>query len=100
MENDDSLCCFARASDIPEEDTSYMLPWSLDMIYEIEPELQKIADAATAQKRRRFDSRVDAYADAKHKALKLVGWYSRDPRLRTAGAWDCLFEYILDDLRL
>ena len=31
---------------------------------------------------------------------KLVGWYARDPRLRSQGVWDCLFRYILDKLNI
>lgn len=29
-----------RASDIPEPDESHFLPWSLGMIYGVEPELE------------------------------------------------------------
>lgn len=100
MEKSDFLGCFVRLSDIPAPDESYMLPWTLDMIYEIEPKLREIADAAVAQKRRRFYDRVDAYTEAKGKSCELIGWYSRDPRLRVAEAWDCFFNYILNELQL
>lgn len=89
-----------RAGDIPEPDTSHFLPWTLDKLYGIDPELKAIADRAIAQKRRRFYARVRAYAAAKEAAWKLVGWRARDPRLRSHEAWDCYFEYILDQLRI
>ena len=40
------------------------------------------------------------YVEAKDAAWELVGWYARDPRLRSQGAWDCLFRYILDELNI
>lgn len=89
-----------RASDIPEMDTSYFRPWTLDMIYQVEPELQKIAAEAVAKKRQEFYDRLDAYSTAKAKSYKLVGWYARDPRLRSSAAWDCFFRYILKELKL
>lgn len=89
-----------RDRDIPEPDTSYMLPWSLDMIYQVEPELEKIAARTVKQKRRRFYDRLDAYTAAKNDAWELVGWDARDPRLRSQGAWECYFGYILKELNV
>lgn len=89
-----------RSSDIPETDTSYFLPWTLDKIYAIEPELKAIADRAIAQKRRRFYARIEAYTTAKEAAWRIVGWYARDPRLRSHEAWDHYFDHILDKLRI
>lgn len=88
--------------EIPEPDTSYFLPWTLDMLYQVEPELKEIAARTLAPKpkRRKFDAKIDAYNAAKDDAWKLVGWYARDPRLRSQGAWDCYFDYILDELRI
>lgn len=91
---------FARASDIPETDTSYMLPWSLEMLYEIEPDLMDIAKEAVSQKRRRFYAKHEAYNEAKNAANELLGWGARDPRLRSSGAWDCFFRYILNELNI
>lgn len=88
------------AADIPEPDTSHFLPWSLGMIYGVEPRLEQIARKAVRQKRRGFFRRLDAYATAKKEAYKLVGWEARDPRLRCHGAWDCYFDYILEELNL
>ena len=39
-----------KASEFPT-DTSYMKPWCLDMIYEIEPGLKRVANRTTAHKR-------------------------------------------------
>lgn len=87
-----------RACDLPEPDTSYFVPWSLEMLYSVEPQLRGIADDATKQKRRRFDAKLEAYSSAKAAADKLIGWGARDPRLRSSGAWDCFFDHILDEL--
>ena len=87
-----------KASDIPEPDTSHFIPWSLEMIYSIEPQLREIAENAVRQKRRRYDAKLRAYCDAKNAADKLLGWDARDPRLRSSGAWDCFFDSILDEL--
>lgn len=89
-----------RLADIPEPDTSHFRPWTLDMIYQVEPELKEIATRAVAQKRQQFYDRLAAYEVAKDAAWELLGWYARDPRLRSAGAWDCFFGYILGELRL
>lgn len=89
-----------RASDIPDPDTSYLLPWTLDMLCQVEPELKEVAAAAVSQKWRRFYNRQRAYATAKRRAYQLVGWGARDPRLRSAAAWDCFFRYILDQLKI
>ena len=89
-----------RASDIPELDTSYFLPWSLGMLYGVEPGLEEVARRASRQKRRGFLRRLDAYVAAKHEAEKLVGWFARDPRLRSSKAWDCFFNHVLEELGL
>lgn len=71
------------------------------MLYTVEPELAAIAARAVAKRRRRqYQARREAYVTAKHEAWQLVGWYARDPRLRSQGAWDCLFRHILDELRI
>lgn len=89
-----------RLSEAPEADTRYFQPWTLDKLYQVEPALEEIAARAVAQNRRQLPARQAAYTDAKKSARRLVGWYARDPRLRSQGAWDCLFRYILDGLRL
>ena len=86
------------AADIQRLDTSYFIPWQLDMLYEIEPELENVAKRATWRKHRQFANKLEAYSIAKHEADFLVGWFARDPRLRSQGAWDCFFDYILDEL--
>lgn len=88
------------AAELPEPDTSSVKPWALDMLCQVEPELEAIAAKAVGHNRRRCQARLDAYTKAKHEALKLVGWYARDPRLRSTGAWDCFFRYILNELRI
>ncbi len=80
-----------RVSDITEPDTSYFIPWRLDMIYEIEPELKRIADKVSVSKKEEFYVRLDVYTEIKHDVENLVGWFARDPRLRSVGAWDCFF---------
>lgn len=87
-------------SQLPKPDYSYFRPWEVWMIYAVEPELKTIADKALKAKRRRFEIQLDAYAEAKNAARKLVGWYARDPRLRSTEAWDCYFDYILDQLNI
>lgn len=89
-----------RASDIPNPDTSYLLPWTLDMLYQVEPELKEVAVRTVDQKRRRFCARIAAYEAAKKDAWRLLGWAARDHRLRSAAAWDCFFRYILDQLKI
>ena len=91
---------FKPLSEVPEMDTSYFLPWTLDKLYQVEPELESIAHQAMKQKRRRYPERRTAYVEAKDAVWALVGWYARDPRLRNKGAWDCLFRYILNELNI
>lgn len=98
--SDDITKLFITAAELPEPDTSYFKPWTLDMLYQVEPELEAIAARTVAQKRRRFYARHDAYEAAKNAAWELLGWYARDPRLRSGEAWDCYFNYILDELRI
>ncbi len=88
------------ASELPEPDTSNFKPWTPAMLYQVEPELEMIAAQAVAQKRRRLRDRLNAYSAAKKEAWELVGWYARDPRLRSTEAWDCFFGSILEQLRL
>lgn len=73
---------------------------TLEMLYAVEPELEAIAIRTVKQKRRRVERRHFAYAAAKKAAWKLVGWYARDPRLRSSEAWDCYFRYILGELKI
>ena len=90
-----------RACDVPEPDTSYMLPWSLEMLYEIEPRLKELADEAVSYKRKRnYQVKRDAYIKARNASWELVGWGARDPRLRNSGAYDCFTHYILDELKI
>ena len=89
-----------KASDIEPADTSYFLPWRLEMIYSIEPGLAMIAKKAKSQKGRRFETRLDAYGEAKLSASPLLGWGARDPRLRSSDAWDCFFDDILEALNM
>ncbi len=91
---------FKPLSEFTEADESYFLPWKLDMLYQVEPELRQIADKALAHKRQRFYNRIDAYTTAKNEAETLVGWLARDPRLRSSGAWDCFFHHVREELRL
>lgn len=74
--------------------------WSLDKLYQVEPELKKIAAWAATQRRRRVRVRYAAYEAAKKAAWRLLGWSARDPRLRSSEAWDCFFRYIVDQLNI
>ena len=40
------------AANIQRLDTSYFIPWQLDMLYEIEPELENVAKRATVSEPR------------------------------------------------
>lgn len=97
---DTFLSLFKPLSEFAEESTDYFIPWRLDMLYTIEPNLKTIADSAVSYKRKRFYIRIEAYNMAKREADHLLGWNARDPRLRCSDAWDCLFNYILAELRL
>ena len=88
------------ASEFGEPDTSYFRPWTLGMIYGVGPDLEQVARKAVKQKRRGFYRRLEAYSTAKKEADQLIGWYARDPRLRSAGAWDCFFRYVLSELNI
>lgn len=88
------------ARDIPKPDTSYFLPWTLDILYQVELELKEVAAAAVAQKRLNLYAKIAAYKAAKKSAYGLLGWSARDPRLRSSEAWDCFFRYILDQLNI
>jgi len=87
-------------SEIPEADNSYMLPWRMDMLYEIEPKLKKLAEEAISNKGKRYEQKRAAYVKARNAAWELVGWGARDPRLRSSGAYDCFVEYILTELNI
>ncbi len=91
---------FKPLSEFSEADESYFLPWKLDILYQVEPELRQIADKALAHKRQGFYKRIDAYTTAKNEAENLVGWFARDPRLRSSGAWDCFFHHVREELKL
>lgn len=89
-----------KASELPEPVTSYFLPWSMEMIYEIEPELKSIVQYAIAQKHRHIAARYSAYSAAKLNSNKLIGWGARDPRLRSSEAYDAYLGYILGELKI
>ena len=87
------------ASEIPAPDKSYMLPWSLEMMYEIEPRLKKIADRALEVKgSQKDDVLINAYTKARSECYELVGWAARDPRLRSTEAYDFYTDYIIAEL--
>lgn len=52
-----------QASDLPEPNTSYYKPWTRDMLYQVEPELEVITARMVAQKHRRIQARLDAYTE-------------------------------------
>jgi len=83
-----------------KDNTPNSSPWNRDMLYQLEPRLEKIAARTVMRKRQRFHDRLNAYSDAKRDAWNLVGWGAKDPRLRSSGAWDCYFRYILNELKL
>lgn len=87
-------------SEFEEDDNRHFIPWRRGMLYQLEPDLKRIAQAAVRQKWQPFRVRLNAYIRAKQQADQLLGWNARDPRLRSSGAWDCLFRYILNELDL
>ena len=92
---------FVPLSEIQEYDYSKdFKPWTLEMIYEVEPELKAIAERFLVSRRCRFEKRYKAYCDIKDAAYPLLGWEAQDPRLRHRAAWDCYFKYILDELQI
>lgn len=94
------------ASAIPGLDTSYFIPWSLAMIYAVEPSLETICrrafDQALLKSRKRGTSKKNgvqaAFVEAKNSAIRLIGWYARDPRLRSQSAWDFYINGLHDAL--
>lgn len=98
--NDRYFLLLKSLPEIPGDGMEHFIPWRRYMLYEIEPTLQDIAKRALSQKGRPFYARLNAYTEAKHSAEYLLGWYARDPRLRSSGAWDCYFRYILRELDL
>ena len=89
------------AADIPKPDTSYMLPWNVEMLYKIEPKLKDLVAYAVSFKRKRnYQVKRDAYVKVRNDSWDLVGWGARDPRLRSSGAYDCFIRYILDELNI
>ena len=87
------------ACDLPEPDKSYMLPWSVEMLYEVEPKLKEIADKAlTVKGHENDDVLINAYTEARSACYKLVGWAARDPRLRSTEAYDCFTDHIIAEL--
>lgn len=89
-----------KAADFPAPDTGHFRDWTLKMLYEVEPQLKDIADRAIAKKCWCFEKKLEAYVTAKNDAWKLVGWEARDSRLRSHQAWDCFFNYILEELKI
>lgn len=75
-------------------------PWTLNMIYQVEPSLKEFSENALKSKRRNFQKRLNAYIELKCKSGLLIGWDARDPRLRSSDAWDFFFDYIIDELNL
>lgn len=59
------LDLFKPLSEIPEMDTSYFQHWTLDKLYQVEPELKAIAARTVTQKRRRYPAKRTAYVQAK-----------------------------------
>lgn len=87
-------------ADIKPQGTNHYKPWTLQMLFDVEPDLQKIAQDAVLSNGKRFLVKHYAYVKAKDAAFDLVGWNAADPRLRSKGAWDCLFDYILSELNI
>lgn len=87
-------------SGIKPEGTKHFKPWTLKMLFDVEPDLQNIAQDAVSLKNESSSMKLEAYIKAKHAAFNLVGWNAADPRLRNKGAWDCLFDYILSELNI
>ena len=91
---------FVSLSEIQVEGTKHFKPWTRKMLYEVEPDLERIALEAVSSKDESFPIKLEAYIKAKRTAFDLVGWNAADPRLRSKGAWDCLFDYILSELNI
>lgn len=74
---------------------------TIEMIYQIEPQLKVLANEVLREKSLSdFYAKFDAYTKLKNKAHDLIGWCAQDPRLRNSGAWDCYFDYVLDELEV
>lgn len=75
------LDLFKPLSEIPEMDTSYFKPWTLGMLYEVEPELEAIATRAVAQKRRRLPGEADGLRPGERRRLEAGGLVCPGPAL-------------------
>lgn len=83
-------------SSVPPQDHSHFIPWSLAMIYAVEPSLETIRRRAFDQallgthKRRAVKKNAvnNAFVEARNSSDKLIGWNARDPRLRSSEAYE------------
>lgn len=89
-----------RASDFCEPDTSYFLPWKIEMIYQVEPSLEETVKMCRANRRKNWYKRLDVYSQVKNDTYELCGWGARDPRLRCCGAYDCFIQEVIDALNI
>ncbi len=81
-------------------DTSYFIPWNIEMIYQVEPSLKEIVLKCKEYRKKPVSKRYDFYSDVKEETYKLVGWGARDPRLRSTGAYDYFIDRVIDELHI
>lgn len=79
-------------------DTSHFIPWNVEMIYQIEPLLKQVVEDCRKKRRRDWYTRLEIYGNVKNETENLVGWFARDPRLRSEEAYDCFIDEVIDAL--
>ena len=83
-----------------EMDESHFKPFTLDMIYQCEPELKTIMQGLKGKKHQNENARRQIYSNIKKQIDKLIGDNAADPRLRSSEAWDCYTDTVLHELAL
>ena len=81
-------------------DHSHFEPFTLDMIYQCQPQLEDFVRAAKIYGQDTEKDHGTIYADMKKAVYTQIGKNAADPRLRSSEAWDCFFNEIKKLLKL
>lgn len=71
---------------------------NIEMIYQVEPSLEKIIKMCRENREKPWYERLDIYSKVKEDTYKLCGWGARDPRLKNCEAYDCFIDEVIDAL--
>ena len=81
-------------------DHSHFEPFTLDMIYQCQPQLEDFVRAAEIYGQDPEKDHNAIYSDIKKSVYSQIGENAADPRLRSSEAWDCFFNEIKKLLKL